>query len=61
VAQVTWQAADDLGNDLVDTSGKVGFIAGQTTAQAEIRVRGDTVPELDEHIRIVLTATSEVR
>ncbi|XP_048257204.1 adhesion G-protein coupled receptor V1-like isoform X2 [Haliotis rufescens] len=58
-AQVTWQATNDNENDLMMNSGQINFAESQTSAATEIQIRGDLVPELDENINIVLTATTE--
>ncbi|XP_041376199.1 adhesion G-protein coupled receptor V1-like [Gigantopelta aegis] len=58
-AQVTWQVVGDDGNDVVDLTGNITFMSGQTIGYAEIRIRGDTEPELDEIVSVVLTATTE--
>lgn len=59
---VTWQASEDEddGTDLVDKTGSVTFAAGQTSANLEIKVRGDTQPEMDEIIIIRLIQAAQV-
>ena len=60
-ALVTWQVTGDTGNDIVDLNGNITFQSGQTKGYAEIRIRGDTEPELDEIVKVILTASTEVR
>ncbi|XP_076465116.1 adhesion G-protein coupled receptor V1-like isoform X2 [Babylonia areolata] len=58
---VLWTAIEDLddGQDLVESSGSVQFAAGQNNANLEIKVRGDTLPELDEILIVKLTQVTK--
>lgn len=44
----------------MEKTGNVSFSDGQTTANLEIRVRGDTQPELDEIVSIHLLQVLKV-
>ena len=55
-----WEAKGDLDNDLVDNTGNVTFTHGVTTGNIEIKIRGDTVPELDETYQIQLVSAARV-
>lgn len=59
---VNWEAFEDQddGLDLTERSGAVTFSAGQSEASLEIRVRGDTEPELDEILTVKLTQVTQV-
>ena len=59
---VSWEAFEDQddGLDLTERSGVVSFSAGQSEASLEIRVRGDSEPELDEILRVRLTQVTKV-
>ena len=60
LTQVTWQVLTDTNNDLVDHQGNVTFINQQLTSDLELKVRGDTVPELDELFVVELVVVSRV-
>ncbi|MCV3765658.1 Calx-beta domain-containing protein [Rhizobium sp. TRM95796] len=49
------------GSDYVAETGKVEFLAGQTTATVEIDVKGDSAIEKNEYFSLVVTPTSEVK
>ncbi|KAL8615958.1 hypothetical protein ACOMHN_034634 [Nucella lapillus] len=53
---VSWRATEDVadGQDLTESSGTVLFSSGQKEANLEIRIRGDTEPELDEMVQVRL-------
>ncbi|XP_069137444.1 adhesion G-protein coupled receptor V1-like isoform X2 [Argopecten irradians] len=55
---VTWQILGQPDNDVVETTGNVTFNHGVTLAMFEVKIRGDTVPELDELYQIQLTAVN---
>ena len=59
---MTWAASEDEddGLDLTESSGTVSFVEGQQEANLEVRVRGDTVPELDEIATIRLMQVAQV-
>ena len=59
---VSWQATEDEddGLDLMDTVGTVSFEPGQIEANMEIRIRGDTEPELDELLIVRLMQVAQV-
>lgn len=59
-SQVTWEVTNDQNNDIVDHTGNVTFSNGQLYADLGLKVRGDTVPELDEMFIVELTAISRV-
>ncbi|XP_052793587.1 adhesion G-protein coupled receptor V1-like [Mya arenaria] len=55
---VSWMVQSDKNNDLVDHAGNVTFTHGQLTSDLQLKVRGDTVPELDELFVVIITAVS---
>ena len=59
---MTWAASEDEGDglDLTESSGTVSFVEGQQEANLEVRVRGDTMPELDEIATIRLMQVAQV-
>jgi hypothetical protein len=59
---VSWQATEDMddGHDLVEHSGTVAFQSGQNEAYLELKIRGDTEPELDEIATVRLTQVAYV-
>ncbi|XP_055956200.1 adhesion G-protein coupled receptor V1 [Patella vulgata] len=58
-ASITWVAVGDDNNDLMEKSGTVDFKSGQSSAMLEVKISGDTEPELQEVFQIKLTGTSE--
>ena len=50
----------DQNNDIVDHNGTVTFGHDIVTADIGLKVRGDTLPELDELFVVHLTAVSKV-
>lgn len=57
---VTWQILGSTQNDIVDSTGNVTVGHEVNQAMLDIKVRGDTVPELDELYQIQLTAVDQV-
>lgn len=57
---VSWEVQGDKDNDIVDHQGNVTFSNGQLSADLGLKVRGDTVAELDELYVVQLTAVSRV-
>ena len=45
---------------MIETSGKVTFSSGQLEADIQVKIRGDTVPELDEVFLVQITSVSLV-
>ena len=58
---VNWTIQNDPDNDILETAGSVTFEPGQVEKDLELKVRGDTTPELDEVFMIQLSSTSLVR
>ena len=44
----------------MENEGSVHFESGQQEADLEIRIRGDTIPEVDKGLTILLVGTSAV-
>ena len=59
-ANVTWEVEDDPHHDLVEMGGLLHFGDGKTEAGLGVKVRGDTLPELDEMFVVTLTNVSMV-
>ena len=59
--EVQWELTQDSNNDFVDRNGTVIFGSLITRADLPLKVRGDTVPELDEVFDVQLTAVSKVK
>ncbi|KAJ8304144.1 hypothetical protein KUTeg_017727 [Tegillarca granosa] len=59
VIGVTWKILGNPGNDIVEVNGTVVFPHGVTRASIEIKIRGDTEPELNEVYQIQLTGTQQ--
>lgn len=57
---VSWVIEGSQNGDLVSRTGQVSFANQQTSASLEIQIRGDTEPELDEHITVRLTSVVQV-
>ena len=57
---VSWEVQSDKNNDLVDHQGNVTFTNNQLSADLGLKVRGDTMAELDELFVVQLTAVSRV-
>ena len=57
---VTWKVQTFLNDDFMENEGSVHFSSGQQEANLEIRIRGDTIPEVDEGFTILLIGTSAV-
>ena len=57
---VTWRVQSSSNNDLMENEGQVHFESGQQEADLEIRIRGDTIPEVDKGLTILLVGTSAV-
>ncbi|XP_060082724.1 adhesion G-protein coupled receptor V1-like [Ylistrum balloti] len=55
---VTWQILGQPDNDVIETTGNVTFNHEVTMATFEVKIRGDTVPELDEMYQIQLSAVN---
>ncbi|VDI35962.1 G-protein coupled receptor 98 [Mytilus galloprovincialis] len=52
---VTWEILGNQDNDIVDLNGIIVFNHGDTSQNLEVKVRADTVPELDETYQVKLT------
>ncbi|CAG2257626.1 ADGRV1 [Mytilus edulis] len=52
---VTWEVLGNQDNDIVDLNGIIVFNHGDTSQNLEVKVRADTVPELDETYQVKLT------
>ncbi|KAL4228132.1 hypothetical protein ACF0H5_013567 [Mactra antiquata] len=48
LTMVTWKVINDQNNDIVEHTGNVTFNNGQLYADLDLKIRGDTLPELDE-------------
>ena len=55
-----WKIQNDPNNDMIETTGKLTFAPGQLEAEIEVKIRGDTVPELDEVFLVQITSVSLV-
>ncbi len=59
-AELEWTVQNDPDGDLIETSGKIQFDPGQNQGNIEIKIRGDTTPELDEVFMVEITSVSVV-
>ncbi len=59
--KLNWKIANDPNNDILHKSGSVDFAQGQLSAEVEIQIRGDTVPELDEVFIVEIVNVSLVK
>ena len=57
---VYWEVSGDIYNDIVDHSGTVTFANMMTMANLLLKIRIDTVPELDELFVVNLVNVSRV-
>ena len=58
--ELEWNIQNDPNNDMIETSGKVTFSSGQLEADIQVKIRGDTVAELDEVFLVQITSVSLV-
>ena len=58
--KVTWSSVNDTEGDLMESDGVIVFEDGQKDGEITVRIRGDTIPELEEHFGIVLVNSSKV-
>ncbi len=59
--KLNWKIENDPNNDILHKSGSVDFAQGQLSAELEIQIRGDTVPELDEVFIVQIENVSLVK
>lgn len=59
-AIVTWEVIGNQENDFIEQSGTLTFAHGQVKHNLEIKVRADTLPELDESYQIQLKSVDQV-
>ena len=59
-AIVTWEVQGNNENDIVESSGILVFGHNQTIGNIEIKIREDTVPELDETYQVQLKSVQPV-
>ncbi len=59
-SNVTWVVSAEGQSDVMETRGVVVFEAGQTEAGLLLRVKGDSIPELEETFLIQLVNISKV-
>lgn len=57
---VDWQVLGDPGSDLVEQMGTVIFNDGDISSNLDLKIRGDTAPEMDETFQVQLTAVLKV-
>ena len=55
-----WKIQNDPNNDMIETTRKLTFTPGQLESEIEVKIRGDTVPELDELFLVQITSVSLV-
>lgn len=56
---VTWQIVGQT-TDFLQDQGVISLLNGQTTANLDLKVRGDSIPELDETFLVQLVSASKV-
>ena len=57
---IIWITVNDTDNDILENGGLIKFEDGQRDGEIQVKIRGDTIPELDEQYGIVLVNASKV-
>ena len=58
--ELEWSIQNDPSNDMIEKSGTVTFTSGQLEADIQVKIRGDTAPELDEVFLVQIASVSLV-